>query len=149
MELALLRLFAKIQPMFRLTEGAISRKSVVELYFQKVYCICTEKLIYLFCQPMLSRDATCDICGKGDSPRAAEIAWCGDINEDEDWSSWLMECRVCYELVHPACLRERHPEITCAGVLDEDVPSSWDCCRCCERGLQGQCRVGCINVAVW
>jgi F-box/leucine-rich repeat protein 10/11 len=95
---------------------------------------------------MLAREATCDICDKGDSPHAAELSWSGDVGEDEDWSLWLMECRVCYEVVHPACLRQRHPELTHAGVLDEDVPSSWDCSRCCERGLQGQCKVCFVTI---
>jgi len=89
---------------------------------------------------MLARDSTCEICGKGDAPHVAESRWWEDVGE-EDWSLWLMECRVCCEVVHPACLRLQYLNTSHVGILDEDMPSSWDCCRCCKRGKQGQCRV--------
>jgi len=88
-------------------------------------------------QPMLSREASCEICGAGD----VDHDWCGDIGDDDDWSQWLMECRICYEMVHPACLVMSSPDLAHSGVFDEDFPSSWDCARCCTRGLQGTNRV--------
>jgi len=83
---------------------------------------------------MLSREAACEICGAGDM----DHDWIDDVDEDDDWSQWLMECRICYQLVHPACLTTSNPDLTQSGVLDEDFPSSWDCAHCCSRGLQGQ-----------
>jgi len=86
---------------------------------------------------MLSREAACEICGAGD----VDHEWTGDVGDDEDWSQWLMECRICCQLTHPACLSSSSPDVTHSGVLDEDFPSSWDCARCCQQGLQGQNRV--------
>ena len=86
---------------------------------------------------MLSRDAACELCGAGD----VDHEWTGDVADNEDWSQWLMECRICYQLTHPACLAGYSPDLTHSGVLDEDFPSSWDCARCCQQGLQGQNRV--------
>ena len=86
---------------------------------------------------MLSRDAACELCGLGDVDHDVT----GYVTDDDDWSQWLMECRVCYQLVHPACLASSTPDLTHAGVLDEDLLSSWDCGRCCETGLQGHNRV--------
>jgi len=86
---------------------------------------------------MLSREAACDICGAGDIDRD----WTGDVDDDDEWTQWLMECRICYQLVHPACLATSSPDLGHSGILDEDFPSSWDCSRCCSQGLQGQNRV--------
>jgi len=87
---------------------------------------------------MLSREAVCEICRKGD----VNHDWSADVgDDDEDWSQWLMECRICYQLVHPACLSTSSPDLTHSGTVDEDFPSSWDCACCCSQGLQGQNRV--------
>jgi len=100
---------------------------------------------------MLSREAACELCGGGDT----DHEWTGDVGDDDDWSTWLMECRVCCQLVHPACLAAFSPDLTHTGVVDEDLPSSWDCARCCQLGLQGQSRVSCsVNplmpiIAIW
>jgi F-box/leucine-rich repeat protein 10/11 len=85
--------------------------------------------------PKLPRDTICQICGGGDT----QHDWPGD-DDGIDWTSWLMECRICFEVVHPNCLRHSEPEVKHHGVIDEDLPSSWDCARCCEQGLEGSSR---------
>lgn len=44
--------------------------------------------------------------------------------------STLMECTVCYDIVHPDCL----PDAGQGGLVSEDLPNSWECPQCCESG---------------
>ena len=52
-----------------------------------------------------------------------------------------MECGICNELVHPECFREQNSHIEHEGAINEDLPNSWECPKCCEAGKQGQIRV--------
>lgn len=45
--------------------------------------------------------------------------------------SKLMECSICYDIVHPECIGLNSEEIT---TVNDDVPNSWECPECCERG---------------
>ena len=56
-----------------------------------------------------------------------------------------MECGICNELMHPECLREQNPHIDHEGAINEDLPNSWECPKCCEAGKQGQIRVSMEN----
>ena len=63
----------------------------------------------------------------------------GDSQDDSKLS--LMECGICWEIVHPECFRLEHPEITNEGNVNEDLPNSWECPKCCSDGKQGQIKV--------
>lgn len=77
--------------------------------------------------PVLPHTACCMVCGKD--------GWEKAENSEEEVSS-LMECSICWEIVHPDCLRARLG--TADGVMNEDLPNSWECPRCCNNGKGGQ-----------
>ncbi|XP_046678996.1 jmjC domain-containing histone demethylation protein 1-like, partial [Homalodisca vitripennis] len=80
-------------------------------------------------QPMLPVNTTCSCCGKdgwGNNPSDT------DTDTREAQPSSIMECCICYELVHPACVESSYPDVV--GVVDEDLPSSWECPKCCKDG---------------
>ncbi|XP_013789484.2 jmjC domain-containing histone demethylation protein 1-like [Limulus polyphemus] len=49
-----------------------------------------------------------------------------------------MECSQCWEIVHPACLREHFPDLQQEGVVSDDLPNSWECPKCCRDGKPEQ-----------
>ncbi|XP_070573152.1 LOW QUALITY PROTEIN: lysine-specific demethylase 2B-like [Ptychodera flava] len=71
--------------------------------------------------PVLPHTASCSVCG-------------GDDHEErvkEDGIITLMECHVCFEVVHPECLKSQG--ITEKGVINEDLANSWECPKCCSK----------------
>lgn len=80
-------------------------------------------------QPMLPVTASCAECcldGWGQRPVIPVQ------KNHRDSPSSLMECSVCYEIAHPECVRKKYPEYE--GVVNEDLPNSWECPRCCQEG---------------
>ncbi|XP_054276227.1 jmjC domain-containing histone demethylation protein 1-like [Macrosteles quadrilineatus] len=80
-------------------------------------------------QPMLPNNTTCLICGKD--------GWENDHSRIEAETrelipSSIMECAICYDLVHPTCIAASYPDVS--GIVDEDLPNSWECPRCCMEG---------------
>ena len=53
--------------------------------------------------------------------------------------SSLMECSVCYEITHPDCAQKLEPETN--GIVNEDLPNSWECPSCCKSGKNTDYRV--------
>lgn len=90
---------------------------------------------------MLPSNAICQICNQGDGSIAIEGASESFVSEEQLTRIEIMECRICFDIVHPLCLKNSHPEISHPGVVDEDLPSSWECARCCEAGKEGQGKV--------
>jgi len=80
-------------------------------------------------QPMLPNSTTCSLCGKdgweNDRTRT-------DAETRESRPSSIMECAICYDLVHPACIASSYPDVP--GSVDEDLPNSWECPKCCTEG---------------
>ncbi|CAG5136102.1 unnamed protein product [Candidula unifasciata] len=79
--------------------------------------------------PTLPSTSVCMICNQE-----------GQSNEDnpDDISLSLMECGICWEIVHPSCLQKKYENLDNEGVISEDLPNSWECSRCCNEGKQGQ-----------
>ncbi|KAJ1523891.1 hypothetical protein ONE63_010445 [Megalurothrips usitatus] len=80
-------------------------------------------------QPMLPVTASCAECcldGWGQRPVIPVQ------KNHRDSPSSLMECSVCYEIAHPDCVRKKYTEYD--GVVNEDLPNSWECPRCCQEG---------------
>ncbi|KAK3927362.1 JmjC domain-containing histone demethylation protein 1 [Frankliniella fusca] len=80
-------------------------------------------------QPMLPVTASCAECcldGWGQRPVIPVQ------KNHRDSPSSLMECSVCYEIAHPECVRKKYPDYE--GVVNEDLPNSWECPRCCQEG---------------
>ncbi|XP_012063004.1 PREDICTED: jmjC domain-containing histone demethylation protein 1 [Atta cephalotes] len=50
--------------------------------------------------------------------------------------STLMECSICFDIVHPECIGLNSKEIT----VNDDLPNSWECPECFERGRNLDCR---------
>ncbi|XP_030376620.1 jmjC domain-containing histone demethylation protein 1 [Scaptodrosophila lebanonensis] len=52
--------------------------------------------------------------------------------------SALMECSVCYEIAHPDCalsqLDGTEDAADAKGIVNEDLPNSWECPSCCRSG---------------
>lgn len=58
--------------------------------------------------------------------------------------SSLMECSVCYEISHPDCAQRSTQ--TASGVVNEDLPNSWECPKCCDAGKNNDYKVKTISV---
>lgn len=78
-------------------------------------------------RPMLPVTSSCKVCqmdGWGQPPgplmgKPVPVA-----------PSTLMECSACFDIVHPECIGLDSEEIT----VNDDLPNSWECPECCERG---------------
>lgn len=87
-------------------------------------------------QPMLPITAQCVFCNLDgwrqtpvSSPQAKQ-----QMANDLGPSS-LMECSVCYEIAHPDCAQEAIGSAQkTAGIVNEDLPNSWECLSCCVSG---------------
>lgn len=90
-------------------------------------------------QPMLPVTAQCVFCNL-DGWRQQPVAspQVKSHNTQEMGPSTLMECSVCYEIAHSDCAQK-----TCEkegegsqlnGVVNEDLPNSWECPFCCISG---------------
>lgn len=83
--------------------------------------------------PVLPHTACCMLCGRDGWEKGAPPA--------EQETSSLMECSQCWEIVHPACLHERNPELAGAeGNVSDDLPNSWECPKCCRDGKPDQAK---------
>ncbi|XP_029823949.2 lysine-specific demethylase 2B isoform X2 [Ixodes scapularis] len=86
--------------------------------------------------PVLPHTACCMLCGRDGWEKGAPPQPC-----DQEACSSLMECSQCWEIVHPACLHERHPALRGAqGCVSDDLPNSWECPKCCRDGKPDQPR---------
>ncbi|XP_074640784.1 lysine-specific demethylase 2B-like isoform X2 [Tubulanus polymorphus] len=79
--------------------------------------------------PVLPNTAVCMICGKDERIK---------VDSSDDTITTLMECGICWEIVHPNCLRDKYENLAEEGVVNEDLPNSWECAKCCQGGKQGQ-----------
>lgn len=82
-------------------------------------------------QPMFPITATCGICSLD--------GWGQQIIDPtqiavKDTPSNLMECSICYEIVHPDCMLKEHVVFTNIGTYNEDLPNSWICPKCYMEG---------------
>jgi rubredoxin len=86
-----------------------------------------------FFQPVLPANAACAVCHEGEKP---------DAGEDE---GELLECGICWHIHHAACFHSRYGLAKDQGVINEDLPSSWECPTCVQEGKQGtsQVHTGC------
>ncbi|XP_075146747.1 lysine demethylase 2 [Haematobia irritans] len=87
--------------------------------------------------PMLPVTAQCVFCHLDGwrqtpvSPQTKQLACL-------DGPSALMECSVCYEIAHPDCalsaLDGTEYAADAKGIVNEDLPNSWECPSCCKSG---------------
>ncbi|RUS79534.1 hypothetical protein EGW08_012702, partial [Elysia chlorotica] len=82
--------------------------------------------------PVLPSASVCMLCNQGDQ---------SNCEDPDDVSSSLMECGICWEIVHPKCLRKKYDSLESEGVVNEDLPNSWECLKCCNEGKQGQLKM--------
>lgn len=80
-------------------------------------------------QPMLPVTAACSSCGL-DGWGQQPVIPIQKMNREIPSS--LMECSVCYEIIHPDCVAKLCPGME--GVVNEDLPNSWECPKCCKEG---------------
>nr|CAD7204005.1 unnamed protein product [Timema douglasi] len=76
--------------------------------------------------PVTAACVTCGLDGWGQQP----VIPIQKLNRDIPSS--LMECSVCYEIIHSDCVAKQCPELE--GVVNEDLPNSWECPKCCKEG---------------
>ncbi|KAL5016594.1 hypothetical protein ScPMuIL_006183 [Solemya velum] len=79
--------------------------------------------------PVLPNTAICILCGKDDRIMA---------EDSDELISTLMECGICWEIVHPNCLSKKYDNLDNEGAVNEDLPNQWECPKCCNSGKQGQ-----------
>ncbi|OTF68991.1 hypothetical protein BLA29_004395 [Euroglyphus maynei] len=82
--------------------------------------------------PVLPHTACCIICGRDGWEK---LSIDPSLAADETASS-LMECSQCWEIVHPFCLNERHPDLFIhnKGFINKELPNSWECPKCIKSG---------------
>ncbi|XP_053376119.1 lysine-specific demethylase 2B-like isoform X2 [Mercenaria mercenaria] len=89
--------------------------------------------------PILPKGIVCLICKMPQCLLDKPVKTDGAVDDDaEDYSSSLMECGICWEIVHPLCLRKKNENLNNDGVLNEDLPNSWKCSKCCFDGKEGK-----------
>lgn len=82
-------------------------------------------------QPMLPVTAACAHCSLDGWGQTPVMPLQKGPTRNEGPSS-LMECSVCYEIAHPSCVQRLCPQVS--GVVNEDMPNSWECPVCCKSG---------------
>ncbi|KAL9889603.1 lysine demethylase 2 [Glossina fuscipes fuscipes] len=87
--------------------------------------------------PMLPVTAQCVFChldGWRQTPVSPQTKQLASL----DGPSSLMECSVCYEIAHPDCalsaLDGTEDAAEAKGIVNEDLPNSWECPSCCRSG---------------
>ncbi|GIY20312.1 hypothetical protein CDAR_206162 [Caerostris darwini] len=80
--------------------------------------------------PVLPHTACCMICGRD--------GWDKLLNPPENENSSLMECSQCWEILHPKCLQEKNPDLPMESCINDDLPNSWECPKCCRNGKPDQ-----------
>ena len=78
---------------------------------------------------MLPRTAYCELCGGDDHDKRVK----------EGGVITLMECNVCFKVVHPECLRTKGQPYE--GVINEDLSNSWECPECCNENSNSDDKV--------
>lgn len=53
---------------------------------------------------------------------------------------FIHRCSVCYEIIHPDCAH-KNLDTNVKGCINEDLPNSWECPKCCESGKNADYRV--------
>lgn len=95
-------------------------------------------------QPMLPVTAQCVFCNL-DGWRQTPVSPQAKLQASLDGPSALMECSVCYEISHPDCA-QREAQNPSSGVVNEDLPNSWECPSCCMSGKNNDYKV---NQMTW
>jgi len=91
---------------------------------------------------MLPTAAVCVLCNKGDSSSATDVDSAAEpVTQTDEPQCQLMECNVCWNIVHPSCLHETYPQLTHDGVINDDLPNSWECPKCCDAGAPKNVKV--------
>lgn len=103
-------------------------------------------------QPMLPVTAQCVICHL-DGWRQTPVSPQAKQQSGQEGPSALMECSVCYEIAHPDCSAQAHligndDKATGDrnGVVNEDLPNSWECPTCCSSGKNSDYKVNYKNI---
>ncbi|XP_044871664.1 F-box/LRR-repeat protein 19-like [Mauremys mutica] len=73
--------------------------------------------------PVLPHTAVCLLCGEAGKEDTVE-------GEEEKFNLSLMECSICNEIVHPACLQMGKAE----AVINNEIPNCWECPKCKREG---------------
>ncbi|XP_053884691.1 LOW QUALITY PROTEIN: F-box/LRR-repeat protein 19 [Malaclemys terrapin pileata] len=73
--------------------------------------------------PVLPHTAVCLLCGEAGKEDTVE-------GEEEKFNLSLMECSICNEIVHPACLKMGKAE----AVINNEIPNCWECPKCKREG---------------
>jgi len=73
------------------------------------------------------------ICSKLDAAMTNDDEDSPDpLTQTNNSAMTLMECNVCWKIVHPQCLRESYPQLPHEGIINNDMPNSWECPKCCD-----------------
>jgi len=89
---------------------------------------------------MLPTAAVCVLCNTSGSDGDSAAETSAMRADDPQWQ--LMECNLCWNIVHPFCLHEAYPQLPRDGIINHDLPNSWECPKCCNAGAPK-------NVKVW
>lgn len=134
--------------MVRTIDQNLAANPLEQLFFNGVFCMLFFQIKYggpgrakqtcmmrQCLQPMLPITAQCVYCNLDgwrqqplSSPQAKQM-----INDSTP--SLLMECSVCYEIAHSDCAYKAiETDQKPSGIVNEDLPNSWECPSCCVSG---------------
>ncbi|KAH3886544.1 hypothetical protein DPMN_010555, partial [Dreissena polymorpha] len=89
-------------------------------------------------RPVLPKSAVCQLCNQVVCRLERPMKADGSVSDEEDYLSAMMECGLCWEIVHPLCLSRKFENLNNDGIINEDLPNSWKCAKCCYNGKEGQ-----------
>uniref|UniRef100_A0A673KUW8 Lysine-specific demethylase 2B n=1 Tax=Sinocyclocheilus rhinocerous TaxID=307959 RepID=A0A673KUW8_9TELE len=81
--------------------------------------------------PVLPHTAVCLVCGEAGKEDTVE-------NEEDKFNMMLMECSICSEILHPACLKVKDS----GSVVNDELPNCWECPKCSHSGKTGKQKRG-------
>jgi len=77
--------------------------------------------------PLLMSNSICSECGLDGWGETAT-----NFNRTRTSESNLMECSLCWSIVHPNCIFAKVNPKT-IGIVNDDLPNSWECPICLEK----------------
>ncbi|KAG8456099.1 hypothetical protein GDO86_002048 [Hymenochirus boettgeri] len=81
--------------------------------------------------PILPHTAVCLVCGEAGKEDCVE-------GQEAKFNVMLMECSICNEIIHPACLKIKEYD----RIINDELPNCWECPKCNNTEKTGKQKRG-------